>query len=106
MTASSEDQHETKPNYFTPSLASKYVDLIFNSPSRNEWTASLIYDSLELQPGHILVDMGCGPALESTIILNRMKNKIRVIGKYCNVPETHFEAVDWLHRSTFNVEEK
>jgi precorrin-6B methylase 2 len=42
---------------------------------------SVIDDALELQPGHILVDMGCGPALESKVILKKMENKIRVIGK-------------------------
>jgi len=52
--------------------------LFFTSPSR--WLSSFIYDLFELQPGHILVDMGCGPGLESKIILNKMKNQIRVIG--------------------------
>jgi hypothetical protein len=46
-----------------------------------------MYDSLELQPGHILVDMDCGPGLESKTILDKMKNEIHVIGKYHNMPE-------------------
>ena len=87
MSASSDDQHETKTNYFTPTIAAKYVNTIFNSPLHLEWISSLIYDSLELQPGHRLVDMGCGPGLESIKILNKMKNEIHVIGKYHNVSE-------------------
>jgi hypothetical protein len=87
MSTSSDDQHETKSNYFTPTIASKYVHTIFNSPSHNQWLLSLICDSLELQPGHTVVDMGCGPGLESTMILNKMKNEIHIIGKYCNVSE-------------------
>jgi len=43
---------------------------------------SLIYHSLEIQPGHILVDMGCSPGLESKLILNKMNNQIHIIGKY------------------------
>ena len=93
MSASSDDQHETKTNYFTPEIASKYANTIFSSPLHNEWISSLIYDSLELQPGHILVDMGCGPGLESIIILNKMKNEIHVIGKYRNVTERLTSAV-------------
>ena len=80
MADSSDDQHETKKNYFTPAISSKYVHTIFNLPSHNEWLSSLIYDALELQPGHILVDMGCGPGLESINIINKMKNTIRLIG--------------------------
>ncbi len=82
MSVSSDGQHESKTNYFTPTIASRYVNTIFNSPLYNEWISGLIYDSLELQPGHILVDMGCGPGLESIKILNKMKNEIHVIGKY------------------------
>ena len=87
MSASSDDQHETKTNYFTPEIASKYVNTNIKTSLHNEWISSLIYDSLELQPGHRLVDMGCGPGLESLIILNKMKNEIHVIGKYRSVPE-------------------
>ncbi len=85
MSATSDDQHETKTNYFTPAISSKYVNTFFSSPLYNEWISSLIYDSLELQPGHILVDMGCGPGLQLEIILNKMNNQIRAIGKYRNV---------------------
>ncbi|CAF1045001.1 unnamed protein product [Adineta steineri] len=60
MSATSYDQHETKTVYYTPATASKYVNNIFMSPLNIEWISSLICDSLELQPGHILVDMGCG----------------------------------------------
>ncbi len=35
----------------------------------------------------VVVDMGCGPAQESTVTLNKMKNKIHVIGKYRSVFE-------------------
>jgi cyclopropane fatty-acyl-phospholipid synthase-like methyltransferase len=87
MSASSDDQHETKTVYFTPAIASKYVNTVFSSPLHTEWISSLICDSLELQPGHILVDMGCGPGLESRAILDKMKNEIHVIGKYRNVSE-------------------
>ena len=98
MSAASDDQHETKRNYFTPTIALKYVDTVFNSPLYNEWISSLIYDSLELQPGHILIDMGCGPGLQSIIILNKMKNKIHVIGKYRSVSErfTSKELADYV----------
>src|SRR5438876_934083 len=85
MSASFDDQHEMKKKYFTPEIASKYANTFFSSPLYIEWISSLIYDSLELQPGNTLVDMGCGPGLESTIILNKMKNEIHVIGKYRNV---------------------
>ncbi len=87
MSATSDDQHETKANYFTPTIASKYVNTVFTSPLHIEWISSLIYDALELRPGHTLVDMGCGPGLELTTILNKMKNEIHVIGKYHNVSE-------------------
>jgi len=80
MSASSDDQYQTRKNYFTPEIASKYVNMFYNSPSHSEWMSSLIYDLFELQPGHILVDMGCGPGLESIRILDKMKNQIRVIG--------------------------
>lgn len=46
-----------------------------------------MYDSLEFQPGHILVDMGCGLGQESKTILDKMKNEIHVIGKYHDMPE-------------------
>jgi ubiquinone/menaquinone biosynthesis C-methylase UbiE len=87
MTTSSNEQHETESSYFSSAVVSKYLNTIFKSPLHNEWISSLIYDSLELQPGHVLVDMGCGPGVNSTIILNKMKNKIRVIGKCCNMLE-------------------
>lgn len=61
MSASSHDHHETKTNYFTAAVLSKYVNMIYTSPLHVEWISSLIYDSLELQPGHVLVDVGCGP---------------------------------------------
>jgi ubiquinone/menaquinone biosynthesis C-methylase UbiE len=98
MSASSEDQNETKTHYFTPTIASKYTNTVFNSPLYNEWISSLIFDRLELQPGHTLVDMGCGPGVQSTIILNKMKNEIHVIGKYCNVFErfTSKKSVDYV----------
>ncbi|CAF1333650.1 unnamed protein product [Rotaria sordida] len=64
MSDSPVDQHETKRNYFTPAISSKYVGTFFNSPLHNEWMSSLIYDSLELQPNHMLVDMGCGPGVD------------------------------------------
>ena len=94
MSASSDDQHETKKHHFTPAIASKYVDTFLNSPLHNEWICSLIYDSLELRPGHTLVDMGCGPGVESTIIMNKMKNEIHIIGMYSNAFETHLKAID------------
>ena len=87
MSAPSDDQHETATNYFTPTISSKYVNTFSNSPVHNEWVSSLMYDLLELQPGHILVDMGCGPGIESKMILDKMKDQIRVIGKYRNVLE-------------------
>jgi hypothetical protein len=87
MSTSSHDQHETKTVYFTPAIALKYANTIFSSPLHTEWISSLIYDLLQLQPGHKLVDMGCGPGLESRAILDKMKNEIHVIGKYRNVSE-------------------
>jgi hypothetical protein len=87
-------------HYFTPSIAFHYANTIFSLPSHQEWLTSLIYDSLELQPGHIVVDMGCGPGQESTIMLNRMQNTIRMIGE-CGIfvksvasrPSAHYLVV-------------
>jgi len=93
MSASSVDQDETKANYFTPTIASKYVSTAFTSPLFTEWISSLMYDSLELQPGHRLVDIGCGPGLELITLQNKMKNEIHVIGKYRNVTERLTSAV-------------
>jgi ubiquinone/menaquinone biosynthesis C-methylase UbiE len=78
MPVSSDDQHEIKTNYFTPEIASKYVNTVFNLPLHNEWISSLIYDSLELQPGHRVVDMGCGPGRESRVISNKMNNELHI----------------------------
>lgn len=83
MSASSDNEHDTKTNYFTPTIASKYINTVFNSPLHSERISSLIYDWLELQAGHIVVDMGCGPGLQSIAMLNKMENSIHVIGKYC-----------------------
>lgn len=87
MSASSDDQHETKTAYFSPAISSQYLNMFFTSPLNNEWISSIIYDSLELEPNHTLVDMGCGPGLQLKMILNKMNNQIRVIGKYRNVFE-------------------
>ena len=87
MSATSDDQHEVKANYFTSEISSKYANAFYNTPLFNEWMSSLLCDSLELQPGQILVDMGCGPGLQAKTILNKMNNQIRVIGKYRNVFE-------------------
>ena len=87
MSTSSKDQHEPKKNYFTSAIASKYAHTIFNSPLYTRWISSLIHDLLEIQPSHVVVDMGCGPGLESIELLKKMKNEIHVIGKYCHVPE-------------------
>ena len=102
MSASSDNQHETKINYFTPTEVSKYVNTIINSPLYNEWITSLIYSSLELHPVHILVDMSCDPDLQSIIILNRMKNQTRVIDKYRSVPERHNskQLIDYVGMDT------
>ena len=87
MSAYSDDRQDTETNYFSPAISSQYINSFFCSPLHNEWISSLIYDALELQPGHVLVDMGCGPGLQSKVILNKMNNQIRVIGKYRNVLE-------------------
>lgn len=86
MSASSKDQRQPKKNYFTSAIASKYVNTIFNSPLYTRWISSLIYDLLEIRPGHVVVDMGCGPGLESIELLKKMKNEIHVIGEYCHMP--------------------
>ncbi|CAF1686243.1 unnamed protein product, partial [Adineta ricciae] len=78
--SSLDEESKSKRDYFTPTIASKYVNTLFNSPSYNEWTSSIIFNALELQPGHVLVDMGCGPGTDSLLILKKMKNQIRVIG--------------------------
>ena len=101
MSTSSEDQHETKKNYFTTAIASKYANKIFNSPLYTKWISSLIYDLLELQPGHVVVDMGCGPGLESIEILEKMNNGIQVIGKYCHFPELLISITEPLFSCNF-----
>ena len=83
MTTASDDQNATKTNYFSSEIATKYTHSIFSTPAHNEWILSLILHALELEPGHVLVDMGCGPGLELLTLLNKMQNQIHVVGKYC-----------------------
>lgn len=80
MASSNDDLHHSKQEYFTPAIASKYVTSIFSSPMHNAWISSLIHERLELQSGHRLVDMGCGPGVEAMLLLNKMNNAIHVIG--------------------------
>ncbi|UJR20173.1 hypothetical protein I4U23_023305 [Adineta vaga] len=80
MSSCKNESQSQQREYFTPTIVSKYINTLFNSPLYNEWISSIIFNALELQPDHILVDMGCGPGTESLIILNKMKNRIRIIG--------------------------
>ena len=81
-TTAPDDQREAKTNYFSSKIATKYTHSIYSTPAHNEWMSALILHALELKPGHVLVDIGCGPGLESLTLLKKMQNRIRVVGKY------------------------
>lgn len=79
----------TNQDYFNANVAAKYTKNIFNAPIHTTWISSVIAERLQLQPGHRLVDMGCGPGHESISLLENFNHKIEIIGKRIPFIYTH-----------------
>lgn len=77
--------------HFNNVACNYHADSLIVSPlsPHGQWLSSLIFDALDLKPGHIFVDIGCGSGDKCLWFLRKMKNQIKTIG--CDPSPTMIE---------------